>query len=172
MSLFDGKVAIVTGGCGAIGSTVVAMLAEAGAKVVAADVVPNDPARSESRSTSGTVVFQQTDVTDSKSVAAMVDAAVSRFGGLDILVTVAGDTAAAEGTLNDVESQLGISGPLERLALAGDPADVLAAAEYDVIVIGNRGMAGFARVLGSTANTITHRATSNLLLVNTSPAAE
>jgi len=38
-------------------------------------------------------------------------------------------------------------------------------------VIGNRGMAGFARVLGSTANTITHRATSNLLLVNTAPAA-
>ena len=45
--------------------------------------------------------------------------------------------------------------------------DVLAAADYDLVVIGNRGMAGFARVLGSTANTITHRATSNLLLVNT-----
>lgn len=94
------------------------------------------------------------------------------LGARPILVTVAGDTATAEETLNDVESRLGSTGSLERLALAGDPADVLAAAEYDVIVIGNRGMAGFARVLGSTANTITHRATSNLLLANTSPAAE
>lgn len=39
----------------------------------------------------------------------------------------------------------------------------------NLLVIGHRGMAGVARVLGSTANTITHRATSNLLLVNTAP---
>ena len=84
---------------------------------------------------------------------------------------IAGDAAAAEETLNTVASRLGIAGSLERQALTGDPADVLAAADYDLLVIGNRGMAGFARVLGSTANTITHRATSNLLLVNTSPAA-
>ena len=95
----------------------------------------------------------------------------SALGARPILVTVAGDTAAAEETLNAVASRLGIAASLERQALTGDPADVLAAADYGLLVIGNRGMAGFARVLGSTANTITHRATSNLLLVNTSPAA-
>lgn len=109
--------------------------------------------------------------TSVRAVRAGYDLAAA-VGARPILVTVGGDTAAAEETLNAVESRLGVTGSLERLALVGDPADVLAAAEFDVVVIGNRGMAGFARVLGSTANTITHRATSNLLLVNTSPAAE
>ena len=94
------------------------------------------------------------------------------LGARPILVTVAGDAAAGEETLNNVASRLGSAGSLEWQALVGDPAEALAGAEYDLTVIGNRGMAGFARVLGSTANTITHRATSNLLLVNTSPAAE
>jgi nucleotide-binding universal stress UspA family protein len=104
--------------------------------------------------------------TSVRAVRAGYDLAAA-LGARPILVTVAGDAVAAEETLNTVESQLGLAGPLARQALAGDPADVLAAAEYDLLVIGNRGMAGFARVLGSTANTITHRATSNLLLVNT-----
>lgn len=65
-------------------------------------------------------------------------------GARPILVTVGGDAAAAEETLNTVASRLGIAGSLERQALTGDPADVLAAADYDLLVIGNRGMAGFA----------------------------
>lgn len=93
-----------------------------------------------------------------------------------ILVTVATEVAAAESTLESVASQLepiSSEAPLEEQILLGDPAEVLVAesADYDLLVIGNRGMAGFARVLGSTANTITHRATSNLLLVNTASAA-
>lgn len=108
--------------------------------------------------------------TSERAVRAGYDLAAA-VGARPILVTVASDTAAAEETLNAVASRLGIAGSLERQALTGDPADVLAAADYDLLVIGNRGMTGFARVLGSTANTITHRATSNLLLVNTSPAA-
>ena len=53
--------------------------------------------------------------------------------------------------------------------LVGTAADVLVAGATndDLMVIGNRGMSGFARVLGSTANTITHQSTTNLLLVNT-----
>ncbi len=109
--------------------------------------------------------------TSVRAVRAGYDLAAA-LGVRPVLVTVAGDTAATEETLNNVESQLENTEPLQRQALLGDPADVLAAAEYDLVVIGNRGMAGFARVLGSTANTITHRATSNLLLVNTAPAAE
>ncbi|MGX9674244.1 universal stress protein [Mycobacterium sp. HM-7] len=104
--------------------------------------------------------------TSVRAVRAGYDLAAA-LGARPTLVTVAGDADAAEETLNNVESQLVIAGSLERHALVGDPADVLSAAEYDLVVIGNRGMAGFARVLGSTANTITHRATSNLLLVNT-----
>ncbi|MUL77225.1 universal stress protein [Mycolicibacterium sp. CBMA 226] len=104
--------------------------------------------------------------TSVRAVRAGYDLAAA-LGARSILITVAADIVAAEETLNGVASQLDSPGLLERQALVGGPADVLAAAEYDLLVIGNRGMAGFARVLGSTANTITHRATSNLLLVNT-----
>jgi nucleotide-binding universal stress UspA family protein len=104
--------------------------------------------------------------TSVRAVRAGYDLAAA-LGARPILITVAAGIVAAEETLNGVASQLDSPGLLERQALTGDPADVLAAAEYDLLVIGNRGMAGFARVLGSTANTITHRATSNLLLVNT-----
>jgi|KBSSwiStaDraftv2_1062776.scaffolds.fasta_scaffold307243_1 nucleotide-binding universal stress UspA family protein len=109
--------------------------------------------------------------TSVRAVRAGYDLAAA-LGVRPVLVTVACDTAAAGETLNNVESRLENTEPLQRQALVGDPADVLAAAEYDLVVIGNRGMAGLARVLGSTANTITHRATSNLLLVNTTPAAQ
>ncbi|OKH79841.1 hypothetical protein EB75_22450 [Mycobacterium sp. ST-F2] len=109
--------------------------------------------------------------TSLRAVRAGYDLAVA-IGAQPILVTVASDAAAAEETLTNVESQLDIGGRLGRQALLGDPADVLAAADYDLLVIGNRGMAGFARVLGSMANTITHRATSNLLMVNTTPVPD
>ncbi|MUL64649.1 hypothetical protein BOO86_09265 [Mycobacterium sp. CBMA 234] len=107
--------------------------------------------------------------TSVRAVQAGYDFAVA-LGARPVLVTVAGDFATWHETLTNVGSQLETVGPLEHQGLPGDPADVLStAADYDLLVIGNRGMAGIARVLGSTANTITHRATSNLLLVNTSP---
>ncbi|MHA7665713.1 universal stress protein [Mycolicibacterium sp. HS_4_1] len=106
--------------------------------------------------------------TSVRAVRAGYDLAVA-LGARPILVTVAGDVAAGEETLNNVARQLKFVDSLDRQVLLGDPADVLAAADQNVLVIGNRGMAGIARVLGSTANTIAHRATSNLLLVNTVP---
>ena len=116
--------------------------------------------------------YAQADIINHHALAGTDGKTYAELGALARQAEDSGDTAAAEETLNAVASRLGIAASLERQALTGDPADVLAAADYGLLVIGNRGMAGFARVLGSTANTITHRATSNLLLVNTSPAAE
>ena len=88
------------------------------------------------------------------------------------LVTVAASVSAGDELLEKVAAQLAVEHPelsVQRRAFTGSAADVLASdtGEYDVLVLGNRGMSGFARVLGSTANTITHRAATNLLLVNT-----
>jgi nucleotide-binding universal stress UspA family protein len=109
--------------------------------------------------------------TSLRAVRAGADLAAA-VGARPVLVTAAGDTASGTATLTDVADQLDTA-ELEHRILLGSPADALisTADNYDLLVIGNRGMSGFARVLGSTANTITQRATSNLLLVNTAPAA-
>ena len=54
---------------------------------------------------------------------------------------------------------------------AGDPADALIATAADVgaqmIVIGNKGMLGARRVLGSVPNRVSHHAASCVLIVHT-----
>ena len=56
-------------------------------------------------------------------------------------------------------------------AQPGDPADaILAVAEAvdaDLIVVGNKGMQGPARILGSVTNTVSHRAPCSVLIVST-----
>jgi nucleotide-binding universal stress UspA family protein len=65
-------------------------------------------------------------------------------------------------------------------AVKGEPAETLiAVAEKvgaDLLVVGNRGMSGARRVLGSVPNTVSHHCPCNLLIVDTtsdnSPGAE
>ena len=56
-------------------------------------------------------------------------------------------------------------------AVPGDPADVVLMVaeevEADLIVIGNRGMRGARRVLGSVPNSIAHGAQCSVLVVDT-----
>jgi nucleotide-binding universal stress UspA family protein len=49
--------------------------------------------------------------------------------------------------------------------------DVAAAVGASMIVVGNQGMHGARRVLGSVPNTVSHRARCNVLIVSTDPAA-
>lgn len=81
------KVAIVTGGGAGMGLAVARAYAKEGARVVVAEVNPaNGQAAVEAiRAAGGQAIFAQTDVADSGQVAAMVDAAVSNFGGVDVL---------------------------------------------------------------------------------------
>jgi 3-oxoacyl-[acyl-carrier protein] reductase len=75
-----GKVAIVTGGSGAIGAAILASLQRAGAASVSLDVAP----------AANGAEFVQCDVREEASVAAAVEEVVRRHGRVDIAVHAAG----------------------------------------------------------------------------------
>jgi NAD(P)-dependent dehydrogenase (short-subunit alcohol dehydrogenase family) len=83
----NGKIAIVTGAGRGMGQAAALRLAQEGAKVVVADINPEDgkQAVADIRAADGEAIFAQTDVTKAKEVEAMVAAAEQEFGGLDII---------------------------------------------------------------------------------------
>jgi NAD(P)-dependent dehydrogenase (short-subunit alcohol dehydrogenase family) len=84
-----GKVAIVTGGASGLGHGIVQRFVDAGAQVVIADL--NDHDGEQLASECGTRAwFQRVDVAVAEDVRALVQAAVDRFGGLDVMVNNAG----------------------------------------------------------------------------------
>jgi NAD(P)-dependent dehydrogenase (short-subunit alcohol dehydrogenase family) len=92
--LFDlsGKTAVVTGASSGLGVAFAHALAGAGANVVlAARRVENlEKVAADITAAGGTALAQGCDVTDEAQVAAMVQATVDRFGGLDVMVANAG----------------------------------------------------------------------------------
>lgn len=85
------------------------------------------------------------------------------------LVTVARSEEEGASVLDDASTAIG-DGSVERIVLVdADVSDALGrtAAEHGLLVIGNKGMSGPSRLLGSVANDITHRVPTDLLLVNT-----
>jgi NAD(P)-dependent dehydrogenase (short-subunit alcohol dehydrogenase family) len=89
----DGKVAIVTGSGSGIGRASALRLATEGVRVVVADINPDGAAETVERITAlgGIASAQEADVSDEASVAAMVAAAVDRYGSLQLLHNNAAD---------------------------------------------------------------------------------
>ena len=87
-----GKVAIVTGGNGGIGLGMGKGLARAGARVVVAarNEEKSREALNELRALGSDALALSVDVTDERSVAAMMEEAAKQCGGIDILVNNAG----------------------------------------------------------------------------------
>jgi len=88
MGRFDGKVAIVTGAGQGLGRAYAEALAAEGASVVIAEINEGNAkdVAEAIPSAGGTALAVRTDVTDPDSCTAMVQAAVDRFGTVDILV--------------------------------------------------------------------------------------
>jgi NAD(P)-dependent dehydrogenase (short-subunit alcohol dehydrogenase family) len=97
----DGKVAIVTGAGRGIGASVARLLAANGARVVVSDLgvaldgsspdeAPADGVTEEIRAAGGEAVANHADVADYAAGGALVRQAIETFGGLDVLVNVAG----------------------------------------------------------------------------------
>lgn len=86
-ALFDltGRVAIVTGGAGFLGSQFCRTLTQAGARVVVADIA-YDRAKKLANSLGENAMAASTDITSPESVQNMVRQTLERFGRVDILV--------------------------------------------------------------------------------------
>jgi NAD(P)-dependent dehydrogenase (short-subunit alcohol dehydrogenase family) len=95
-----GKVAIVTGGAGGIGRATAELLAAEGARVVVADV-DEEGGQEVAARIGDDAAFRHTDVSDAGQVQALVDFAVDRFGGLDIMFNNAGIGSALTRFLHD-----------------------------------------------------------------------
>lgn len=99
MKRLQGKVAIVTGGGGGIGSAVVRRFVSEGARVAVADVFA-DSAKAVAAPLGDAAIAVQFDASDPASVEAMVEATVSHFGRLDILHNNAAMTDPAKHPLD------------------------------------------------------------------------
>jgi NAD(P)-dependent dehydrogenase (short-subunit alcohol dehydrogenase family) len=90
-----GKVAIVTGAGQGLGAVFATELAKAGASIVVGDVISTEETCHAIHSIHRNVASARLDVTDSRSVASMVELTATRFGRVDILI----NNAAISGTL-------------------------------------------------------------------------
>ena len=85
-----GKVAIVTGGAQGIGYAIAEALAERGAAIVIADLAGAAEAAARLGADGARAIGVTADVASERDAAAMAAAAVSEFGGIDVLVNNAG----------------------------------------------------------------------------------
>ncbi len=85
-----GRVALVTGAAGGIGRASAVALAQAGARVMVADVAACDETVALIKNAGGEARALTVNVADEQAVARMVSATVEAFGGLDIAFNNAG----------------------------------------------------------------------------------
>jgi len=98
-----GQIVLVTGGAGAIGAATAKLFAANGAHVIVADL-DGEKAKQAAKAAGNGSIGVACDVTDPASVRAAFDAAVSAYGGVDIVVSNAG--AAWEGAIGDIDDRL------------------------------------------------------------------
>ena len=100
MRRLEGKIAIVTGGGGGIGSAVARRMVSEGAKVAIADLY-EDSARRAAEPLGDNALALQFDAADPASIEKMVSKTVDHFGGLDILHNNAAMTDPAKHPLDN-----------------------------------------------------------------------
>ena len=93
MGRLDGKAAIITGGEGSIGMATARAFVAEGASVFLAGVAEPE-LKSGAAELGGNAAWAVADVTDSGQVKAAVDAALDRFGRLDVVIANAGISGA------------------------------------------------------------------------------
>lgn len=83
---FQDKSVIITGGGGKIGKAYAMAFAKEGAKVSLPDIASADHVVKAIQDMGGTAISMKCDVTDEKSVKAMVDETAEQFGSVDVLI--------------------------------------------------------------------------------------
>ena len=115
MQLFEGRVAVVTGGASGIGRALATRFAGEGMRIVLADVERDalEATAGELRDGGAEVLAVETDVSSAESVEALADRAYEAFGAVHVLCNNAGvggaNVAAYRATLADWEWTLGVN---------------------------------------------------------------
>ncbi|CAG9173167.1 hypothetical protein LMG23992_02434 [Cupriavidus laharis] len=151
MKQFEGRVAVITGGASGFGKEFARTGAALGMKLVLADVQQDalDAAVAELKAQGADVFGLRTDVSRGEQVQALADAAMERFGQVNLLFNNAGVGAGGllwENSLKDWEWVLGVNlygvihgvrifTPLMLAAAAKDPA-------YQAHIVNTASMAG------------------------------
>lgn len=101
-----GRVALVVGAGSGIGRAIALRYAEEGARLAVADLIADagEETASLAREAGSEAIFYPVDVTDREQVRGLIDAAVARFGRLDVLVNSAG--VAGRGRIEEVPDDL------------------------------------------------------------------
>jgi 3-oxoacyl-[acyl-carrier protein] reductase len=86
MMRFKDNSVIITGGGGKIGKAYAIAFAKEGAKVSLPDIASADHVVKAIQDMGGTAISRKCDVTDEKSVKAMVDETAEQFGSIDVLI--------------------------------------------------------------------------------------
>lgn len=111
--VLSGKVAIITGGANGIGQATAELFVKEGAKVVIADVNA-EAGEALAAQLGNSAVFKRTDVSSMDEVKALVDFAITQFGGLNIMFNNAGISGATyprfiDDDLNDFQRVIGVN---------------------------------------------------------------
>ena len=98
--LLAGKIAVITGAAGGLGSATARRFVEEGALVVVSDI-NRDAGEALAAELGDSAVFHHADVAIPAEMEALVNFAVSHFGGLDVMVNNAGFSGAVHPRLLD-----------------------------------------------------------------------
>jgi NAD(P)-dependent dehydrogenase (short-subunit alcohol dehydrogenase family) len=85
-----GQVVVVTGAFGALGRAVAAAFAERDARLALLDVAPQPPPVVRGRLGTAPLLFGGVDLSDMEATRRVMAATAMRFGGIDVLVNIAG----------------------------------------------------------------------------------
>jgi nucleotide-binding universal stress UspA family protein len=112
-----------------------------------------------------------------RAVAVAVEQARANGAELHLVTVVDAHDIGGESSVDHAQGHLdsitqGLSGMVVHShVIPGTPAEgilrVAGELSADLVVVGNKGMRGAGRVLGSVPNTVTHKAASSVLIVNT-----
>jgi NAD(P)-dependent dehydrogenase (short-subunit alcohol dehydrogenase family) len=104
----EGKVALITGGASGMGKVASQLFASEGAKVVLTDVSDEagEATAAEIAASGGEAAFVHADVSNETNAKSMVDIAVGRFGGLDVLYNNAGVMMSADGSVDTTDESV------------------------------------------------------------------
>lgn len=107
----DQKIAVITGGASGIGAAIAEMFAHKGATIAVLDLL-QEPAEQKATTLGNNSASFTLDVADPESVDRAIDAVVSHYGRIDILVNSAGIVAldpAEDVTIRDWSKQIDVN---------------------------------------------------------------